>query len=126
MGIFNLFKRKQKTSEQVIEHIKEDYVDPETGEVTKSSIEYNNANERFLKLADTSCAMILHQGGKIEIVFTRLYDKENQRVSLEEETLMAIGIFMKQPGFAEMLRHEFHQIAMNDITILTETGETDE
>lgn len=126
MGIFNWFKRKQKTSEQVIEHIKEDYVDPETGEVTKSSIEYNNANERFLKLADTSCAMILHQGGKIEIVFTRLYDKENQRVSLEEETLMAIGIFMKQPGFAEMLRHEFHQIAMNDITILTETGETDE
>jgi hypothetical protein len=126
MGIFNWFKRKQKTSEQVIKHIKEDYVDPETGEVTKSSIEYNNANERFLKLADTSCAMILHQGGKIEIVFTRLYDKENQRVSLEEETLMAIGIFMKQPGFAEMLRHEFHQIAMNDITILTETGETDE
>jgi hypothetical protein len=126
MGIFNWFKRKQKTSEQVIKHIKEDYVDPETGEVTKSSIEYNNANERFLKLADTSCAMILHQGGKIEIVFTRLYDKENQRVSLEEETLMAIGIFMKQPGFAEMLRHEFHQIAMNDITILTETGEIDE
>jgi hypothetical protein len=58
--------------------------------------------------------------GKIEIIFTKLYDKENQSITPEEETLMAIALFLKQPGFSEMLKHEFNKIAMENISKLTE------
>lgn len=128
MNIFKLFNWFKKNKPELTEetYTSNDYIDPETGETTKSSIEYNRADERFLKLDDKSCAMIIHPGSKVEVVFTRLYDKTNQRVTLEEETLMAIAIFMRQPGFAEMLRHEFHQIAMNNISTLTENGELNE
>jgi hypothetical protein len=128
MNIFKLFNWFKKNKPELEEETynSNDYIDPETGETTKSSIEYNRADERFLKLDDKSCAMIIHPGSKVEVVFTRLYDKTNQRVTLEEETLMAIAIFMRQPGFAEMLRHEFHQIAMNNISTLTENGELNE
>jgi hypothetical protein len=128
MNIFKLFNWFKKNKPELEEETynSNDYIDPETGETTKSSIEYNRADERFLKLDDKSCAMIIHPGSKVEVVFSRLYDKTNQRVTLEEETLMAIAIFMRQPGFAEMLRHEFHQIAMNNISTLTENGELNE
>jgi len=128
MNIFKLFNWLKKNKPELKEdtYTSNDYIDPDTGETTKSSIEYNRADERFLKLDDKSCAMIIHPGSKVEVVFTRLYDKTNQRVTLEEETLMAIAIFMRQPGFAEMLRHEFHQIAMNNISTLTENGELNE
>lgn len=97
-----------------------DYIDPATGEVTKSSVFYNKASERFLKLDNNSCAMVIHPGGKVEVVFTKLYDKDEQRVTAEEETLMSIALFMRQPGFAELLRNEFHNIAMDNISKLTE------
>lgn len=117
--IKSIFNRKQ-------DYNNHDFVDPNTGEVTKSSIHYNRAQERFLKLDDQSCAMVLHPGGKVEVVFTRLYDKDEQRITYEEETLMSIAVFMKQPGFAEMLRNEFHNIAMNNISTLTDTKEENE
>lgn len=120
MNFFKFFKTKKNESQQKTVISKDDYKDPETGKITKSAIEYNKANERFLKLDDKSCAIVLHPGGKVEVIFTRLYNQEQQKVTVEEETLMAIAIFMRQPGFSEMLRHEFHQIAMNNISTLTE------
>lgn len=96
-----------------------DHIDKETGEITKSAIIYNKANERFLKLNDKSCAMVIHPHGKVEVIFTKLYDEQDQKITIEEETLMAIAVFLKQPGFAEMLRTEFHNIAMDNLSILT-------
>jgi hypothetical protein len=61
----------------------------------------------------------MHPDNKVEIIFTKLYDAEQQKITLEEETLMSIAVFLQQPGFAEMLRTEFHNIAMNNISKLT-------
>lgn len=58
--------------------------------------------------------------GKVEVIFTRLYDNENQRVTVEEETLMAIAMLIKQPGFNELIRTTFHNIAMKNISQITE------
>lgn len=112
----NLFKRKNKSVTPAIQ----DYIDPETGELTKSSVVYDKNNTRFLKLDNASCAMIMHPNGKIEVVFTKLYDEEKQQVTIEEETLMSIAMFMRQPGFAELLRKEFHNIAMKNISTFNE------
>lgn len=60
-------------------------------------------------------------GGKVEIIFTHLYDTNNQKVTEEEETLMALAMLMRQPGFTELVRTTFHNIAMKDINQLTET-----
>lgn len=100
-----------------------DYVDSETGEVTKSAIIYNKNNERLLKLENDSCALVIHGGGKVEVIFTKLYDDENQRVTAEEELLMSIALFLRQPGFGELLRNEFHNIAMDNVSKLTEVEE---
>lgn len=97
-----------------------DYVDKQTGEVTKSAILYDKNNERLLKLENDSCAMVIHSGGKVEVIFTKLYDEENQRVTAEEELLMSIALFLRQPGFGELLRNEFHNIAMDNVSKLTE------
>lgn len=97
-----------------------DYVDKQTGEVTKSAILYDKNNERLLKLENDSCAMVIHGGGKVEVIFTKLYDEENQRVTAEEELLMSIALFLRQPGFGELLRNEFHNIAMDNVSKLTE------
>jgi hypothetical protein len=113
--MFGLFKKKKKEIKSTVT----DYIDPSTGEVTKSSVKYDKNNSRFLELDNQSCAMIIHPNSKIEVVFTKLYDSENQRVTVEEETLMAIALFMKQPGFAELLRKEFHSLAMNNISKIT-------
>ena len=111
MKFFNLFKKNQN---------KKDYIDPNTGETTKSAITYNKANERYLKLNNDTCALVIHPGGKIEVIFTKLYDEKNQLITPEEETLMSIAVFLKQPGFAEMITHEFHKIATENLAKLTE------
>ena len=109
-----LFKRKNKN----------DYVD-EKGHVTESAI-YNKAGERFLKLKNDDCAIVLHEDDKVEVVFTKAYDVQNQTITDNEETLMAIACFMKQPGFLEMIRDEFRKIAMNKISTLTDNIENGE
>lgn len=98
---------------------KNDFVD-EDGNVTKSAITYNKSNERFLKLRNDDCAIVLHDDDKVEVIFTKAYDVENQTITTNEETLMAIACFMKQPGFLEMIRDEFRKIAMNKIATLTD------
>ena len=116
--MFNWFKKKTPKQKQAVPS--KDYVDPNTGEVTKSSLEYSKANERFLKLEDDSCGIVIHRGGKVEVIFTRMYNEKDQSITPEEETLMAIAIFLNKPGFAELLRNEFHNIAMENISKLTE------
>ena len=115
MNFFNKIK-------SVFSHSKnnKDYIDPNTGETTKSAIHYNKMNERYLKLNNDTCAMVIHPGGKIEVIFTKLYDEESQMITPEEETLMSIALFLKQPGFADMLKYEFNKIATENISKLTE------
>jgi hypothetical protein len=116
MGIFSkLFKSKKQP---VINNVT-DFVDENTGEVTKSAIIYDKNNDRLLKLENDSCAIVMHGGGKVEVVFTRLYDDKNQRVTEEEETLMAIAMLLRQTGFTELVRTTFHNVAMKNITKLT-------
>lgn len=120
-NIFKIFKKEKKEDTKETENVsKNDYVDPETGEVTKSAIIYDKNNDRLLKLDNDSCAIVMHKGGKVEVIFTKLYDNESQRVTEEEELLMSIAIFLRQPGFGELLRNEFHKIAMDNVSILTE------
>lgn len=127
--IKNLFRKKKQEVKSVNQIEQQqtvslnDYVDPKTGEVTKSAILYNKQNERLLKLDNDSCAIVMHPQGKVEVIFTKLYDEQEQRITPEEETLMSIAIFLNKPGFAELLRTEFHNIAMDNISKLTETEE---
>lgn len=95
-----------------------------TGEVTQSAVQYGKRG-RYLKLNDNDCALVIHEGEKLEVIFTKLYDPQNQTVTPEEETLMSLAIFLKQPGFAELIRHEFNRIATRNINQLTEQKETD-
>lgn len=111
--MFGFFKRKNKN----------DFVGKD-GTVTKSAIEYNN-NERFLRLANQDCAIVLHADGNVEVIFTKAYDVENQTITPNEETLMAIAVFMKQPGFLEMIVDEFRKIAKEKIATLTDKIEDD-
>lgn len=126
MKFFNIFKRNKNKSNYVDSQTGKttksarDYVDPQTGKTTKSAIVYNNANERYLKLNPDTCALVIHPGGKIEVIFTKLYDEQNQLITPEEETLMSIAVFLKQPGFAEMITYEFHKIATENLSKLTE------
>lgn len=115
--MFNWFKKKKHVSDT---KMSDDFIDPKTGEVTKSALEYSKLNERFLKLEDDSCGIVIHHGGKVEVIFTRMYNEKEQSITPEEETLMAIAIFLNKPGFAEVLRNEFHNIAMDNISKLTE------
>lgn len=96
-----------------------------TGEVTQSAVEYNSKGKRFLGLKDNDCALVIHEGEKLEVIFTKLYDPQNQTVTPEEETLMSLAIFLKQPGFGELIRHEFNRIAQRNINQLTEQKEND-
>ena len=120
--IMNLFVKQVNVKSRVSSRYDPvtDHIDSKTGFITKSAIVYNKMNERFLKLEDKACAIVIHPEGKVEVIFTKLYDAKDQKITLEEETLMSIAVFLRQPGFAEMLRNEFHNIAMNNISVLTE------
>ena len=124
MWLLKIFKKKQKKQKteddysNIVNGKVADIRDDQTGEVTKSALEYGKQG-RFLKLKDSDCAMVMHEGGKVEIIFTKLYDPENQEITLDEQTLMALAMFLKQPGFGDMIRHEFNRIATRSINQLT-------
>lgn len=113
--MFGFFKKK-KSSE--VNH-NNDLKDENGNVIKKSSIEYVNGNQRFLKLSDDSCAIVIHGDNKVEVVFTKLYDPENQTITENEEELMALALFMKQDGFLEMIINEFRKIAKEKIKELT-------
>ena len=115
--MFNFFKKK---------NINNDLIDKSGNIVEKSSLVKSKSGERFLKLSNDSCAIILHPGDNVEVVFTKLYDEKNQTITDNEESLMALALFMKQPGFLEMIKREFRKIAMEKITNLTEPEKENE
>ena len=88
--------------------------------IKKSSVIYSKSKERYLKLNDDCCAMIIHPDDNIEIVFTKVYDRDEQKITDNEETLMSLALFMKQPGFGDMIKEEFRKIAMENISKLTD------
>lgn len=96
---------------------------PESSEKRLTKVEKNirknpslviKNNKRFLSLNDDDCALVLHAKNQCEVVFTKLYDANNQQITSNEQLLMALAIFLKQPGFGEMLLTEFHKIALNN------------
>ena len=109
--MFGWFKKKNKNSN--------DYVD-EQGVVTKSALTYDDDKQRFLRLANSDCAIVLHENSKIEVIFTKAYDVSSQNITESEEELMAIACFMKQPGFLNMIVDEFRKIASTKISSLTD------
>jgi hypothetical protein len=117
MNIFkNFFSKKDLTTEGA----GSSYIDPKTGKAVESALIYNKQGERFLKLDDNTCALVIHPDNKIEVVLTKLYNKDTQEITETEETLMAMAIYLKQEGFADLLRHEFHKMAMTNLNNLTE------
>ena len=109
--MFNFFKRKNKNPQ--------DLVDEHGNVIQKSSLVSSRAGDRFLKLANDDCGIILHPGNNVEVIFTKLYDLEKQTITDNEESLMALALFMKQPGFLELIKKEFRHIAMERVTSLT-------
>ena len=109
--MFSFFRKKNAKPSN-------DFVD-KNGNVTKSAISYNG-NDRYLRLGDSDCGIVLHSDGNIEVIFTKAYDVENQTITSNEETLMAMAVFMKQPGFLEMIVDEFRKIAKDRINTLTD------
>ena len=112
--MFGFFKKNKKSE------IKGENLTDENGNLVKESSLIKSKNGRFLKLQDDCCAIILYPDNNVEVIFTKLYDSENQRITENEESLMALALFIKQPGFLEMIKKEFRKIAMEKITNLTD------
>ena len=106
----NIFKRKN--------------IKPTASQIKQKNIQQSEyvdtINNRMLRLGNEDCAMIFHPHGKVQIVFTKFYNNETQQITPEEETLMAIAIFLKQPGFSELLRTEFNNIAIKNFKMLAD------
>ena len=99
MSLFDFFKRDKKAKQS---QMKTDFMTPVSFE--------NKVGDRFLKIKDSDCGMILHDDGTLDIVFTK-FQNESQSISEQEEALMALAVFIKQPGFLQMILEEFRRIA---------------
>ena len=88
----------------------------------KTSVIYKNKN-RFLKIGENDCGLILHEDNQVEVIFTKYYENK-QEITSNEELLMALTIYLKQPGFGEMLISEFHRIAEKNTRIFEENTST--
>ena len=96
--IKNIFRRKPKKEVQ-------------EGISLERNIEINTvAGERFFKLKNDDCGLVLHSNGEIEVLFTK-QDPNNKTFSDTEESLMALAVFIKQEGFLAMINDEFRKIA---------------
>ena len=82
--------------------------------IKKSNSVEETVAGRFLKLGNKDCALIMHEDDQCEVVFTKLYNSENQNFTNNEEFLMALAIFLKQPGFGDMLVAEFRRVAIKN------------
>lgn len=125
---WKFWKLKKKKQKEDYSNIRRgnvnDFRNNKTGEITESALEYGKQG-RYLKLKDNDCALVIHDQNKIEVIFTKLYDAEKQQFTSEEQTLMSIAIFLKQPGFSDLIRHEFNKIATRSISQLTSEKEED-
>ena len=89
-----------------------------------SSVVYKN-NARFLSFKDSDCALILHQDNQVQVVFTKYYHQK-QEITPSQELLMALAMYLKQPGFGDMLITEFHRIAMKNSNIFEQNNDIKE
>lgn len=88
----------------------------------KTSVVYRNSN-RFLKIGENDCGLILHEDNQVEVIFTKYYENK-QEITPNEELLMALTIYLKQPGFGEMLISEFHRIAEKNTKLFEDKNST--
>ena len=70
----------------------------------------NKVGDRFLKLKDDDCGLVIHSDSTLEVVFTK-FKNDTQNISDTEEALMALAVFIKQPGFLDLILEEFRKIA---------------
>lgn len=108
----NLFKKKK-----YINNLRQNlnsYTDHKSKKETKSAVFYDRNNNRFLKLGDNDVALVMHPGNVVEIVLTRMTDK-NQAITAEEDLAMSLALFLKQKEFCEVLTHTFHDLAMRKV-----------
>lgn len=114
--MFGLFKKKNKENKRIADYNK-------NGEHQKSSIEIAKTGDRYMKLPDDACAIVMYNNDKVEVICTKMKSSEDP-ITANEMTLMAFAMMLKQPGFAEMLRNEFKNIAMDRLSMFNgEEGE---
>ena len=105
MSIFSRWFSKKKPVPEKVEAYK-------TNRHPDSVTFENKVGDRYLKLKDDDCGIVLHGDQTLDILFTK-FQNENQSISETEEALMALAVFIKQPGFLDMLLEEFRRIAVN-------------
>ena len=108
----NLFK-KRKTVNNLRRNLNS-YTDSKTKKETKSSVFYDRNNNRFLKLDNNDVALVMHPGNVVEVVLTKMTDK-NKAITPEEDLAMSLALFLKQKEFCELLTHTFHDLAMRNV-----------
>ena len=108
----NLFKKKKYVNN--LRHNLNSYTDYKSNKETKSAVFYDRSNNRFLKLGDNDVALVMHPGNVVEIVLTKMTDK-NQAITAEEDLAMSLALFLKQKEFCEVLTHTFHDLAMRKV-----------
>lgn len=95
-----IFKKKESSHQE-----------DEAQEARKPDIEVNTrVGERFFKLKDDDCGLVLHSDGNIDVLFTKS-SPTNKSFSETEEALMALAVFVKQDGFLALIQDEFRKIA---------------
>ena len=108
----NLFKKKKYVNN--LRQNLNSYTDDTSKKETKSAVFYDRSNNRFLKLGDNDVALVMHPGNVVEIVLTKMTDK-NQAITAEEDLAMSLALFLKQKEFCEVLTHTFHDLAMRKV-----------
>ena len=114
--MFNLLKnffKKKKYVNNLRQNLNS-YTDHKSKKETKSAVFYDRSNNRFLKLGDNDVALVMHPGNVVEIVLTKMTDK-NQAITAEEDLAMSLALFLKQKEFCEVLTHTFHDLAMRKV-----------
>ena len=79
----------------------------------KASLYFDKYKE-FLKLDNNDVALVMHPGNVVEVVLTKMTDK-NKAITPEEDLAMSLALFLKQKEFCELLTHTFHDLAMRNV-----------
>lgn len=89
--------------------------------IKESAIQYIGQN-RLLKIPNTAAALIMYDDNRVEMVMQKVV-ADQQELSDREETLVAIATLMKDPQFCEILRMQFHKIAVNNLNQILQKEE---
>ncbi len=123
--MFKFFKKIFKAKQNNRKHLNE-YINPMNGQKIYSSLVKDRHNARFLELEDSDVALIMHKDHITEVVLTKAKN-ENQSITKNEDLLMSLALFLKQPEFCEMLTSMFHDLAMKKLgPYATERNKTNE